>query len=89
MSQENIDIQRHILKKLYKIRAMGAKHFRIDNLVSGVPSHVRGTLKKEIENLIRKDYIRLYNRSKGALHLNLDKLPEILEFLEQTREANP
>ncbi len=68
---------------------MGAKHFRIDNLTSGVPSHVRGEVKKEIENLIRKDYIRWYNRSKGALHLNLDKLPEIIEFLQLDRGTNP
>ena len=89
VAHENIALQRKVLEKLTKQRIIGAKHIQIDNLICGVPSHLRGKLREEIENLVCKDYIRWYNRSNGSLHLNIDKLQEIHEFLEQTRGANP
>ncbi|HLD04715.1 MAG TPA: hypothetical protein VJG90_03265, partial [Candidatus Nanoarchaeia archaeon] len=75
-------IQQEILTRLLRRRVFGAKHIGIDTIVHGVPSHERGALRREVENLLRKGYIVWYNRSKGALQLNLARLQEIEEIAE-------
>ncbi len=79
----DIGLQKKLLIKMLNNRVIGAKHIRFDTIVSNVASHEKGALKKEIENLLKKDFLVWYHKSKKAIQLNKYKLKEIREFLEK------
>lgn len=70
MTKEDIGLQKKLLIKMLNNRVIGAKHLRFDTLVSNVPSHQKGDLKKEIENLLKKGFLVWYHKSKKAIQLN-------------------
>ncbi len=82
MPKEDTGLQKKILIKMLNNRIIGSKHIRFDTIVSGISSHQKGDLKKEIENLLRKEFLVWYHKSRKAIQLNKYKLKEIREFLE-------
>ncbi len=82
MAKENIQLQQKILMKLLKNKAIGSFHLRFETILSGVKRHEIGELEKTIYNLLKKDFLVWYSRSKKAFQLNKNKLQEIGEFLK-------
>lgn len=84
MAKENIQLQQKILMKLLKNKVLGSYHLRFETILSGVKRHEIGDLKKAIHDLLKKDLLVWYSKSKKAIQLNKDKLQEIREFLEKS-----
>ncbi len=73
-----MSIKRAILKKLFRHRYIGARHTEIRNAMKGFPPPLLNEVKKEIKDLIKKDYL-LSKMSTGEIHISLNprKLREI------------
>lgn len=71
-----MSIKRAILKKLFKHRYIGARHTEIRNAMKGFPPHLLKEVKKEIQDLIRKNYL-LAKISTGEIHVSLN--PKMLD----------
>ena len=79
----NLDYEKAVLRVMVVKRIWGSNHKRIQTLIrSGFPVSERGNIKKAINNLIRKNLIQRYSRSKNAIQLNKKKMAEILEKIE-------
>jgi len=68
-----------ILRKLYSKAAWGKGHMLIDNLKSGIPSHLRGYVSGVVKDLTKEGLIKLYGPTTHgqAYHLNIEKKSEI------------
>ncbi len=78
-----LEIKKHIVKKLVQWRKWGASH--TENILRGLPSHWRGG--KETKNVLKelvKNRWLLSAKKTGEIHysLNSEKANEILEFYE-------
>ena len=74
-------LEKYILEKMIRKRVIGSKHIQYDNILKSVESHKIGDLKKAIKNLLKKNYLIWYDRSRKAIQLNKYKLKEIKELL--------
>ncbi|OGM02298.1 hypothetical protein A3K72_03930 [Candidatus Woesearchaeota archaeon RBG_13_36_6] len=72
-----------VLRKLFRHRYIGAKHTDINNIVKGLPSHLRGRCKKIVQHLIRTEFL-LTKPTMYGLHISLnpEKLEEIKEIIK-------
>ncbi|MFH0986655.1 MAG: hypothetical protein V1911_01260 [Candidatus Micrarchaeota archaeon] len=77
-------IQRTILIKLCRRCCWGAKHTSFENLPKGFPKHLRGQVKNEAEELIRRGYLMKKPISYG-LEVSLNPAMKF-EIDEITRE---
>jgi hypothetical protein len=76
-----------LLKKLASRSAFGANHFTIETIERiGWKAHQRGDVKDAIHNLIRLGLLQWYNRNKGAIQINIDRLEEINELLREIHD---
>ncbi|MEE8358522.1 MAG: hypothetical protein V3R82_03845 [Candidatus Hydrothermarchaeales archaeon] len=76
-------LEKHILFKLYRNLYIGGRHTSEDNVVKGLPKHVRGEAKKALKSLIKRGYIRSKPTSYGLqISLNPRMIPEIKQNLE-------
>lgn len=60
-----------IVKKLFHHGYIGGKHTDIENLKKGLPSHVKGNIKKTAQELIKEDILISKPTSYG-LHVSLN-----------------
>ena len=62
----------------------GGKHTSIDNLASGIPSHLRGDAKDVAEDLIREGLLLKKPTGYGKhVSLNIDRMDEIDRIIEE------
>ncbi len=75
-------IARHIVRRLYSNCAWGNKHLLINRLKSWLPKHLRGQVNEIVKDLVRKEILVVYGRTKHglALHLNIKKKAEIENY---------
>lgn len=82
-----MNLRRHIIYRLHQRRAYGSKHLGKDVLLhSGVPSHLRGEVRKELDALIREGIVIYYDKGREAIQLNIEKTEEIRKILEEEDE---
>jgi len=63
----------NLIHKLWIHTCFGKGHMLIDNLVKGFPSHLKGLMKNDIENLVRKNIlIKKSTRHGYAVYINVD-----------------
>jgi len=76
-----------ILYKLYKDGKWGNKgHTPIENVGKGFPKHLRGEIKKLVDDLIKKEFLIKAKHNYGeGVSLNISKLKEIEELIEEHR----
>jgi len=65
------DIQRAIIRKLYRLDYWGGRHTSIDNLQKGFKGHIKGLVKKETKELIKQGLI-LCKPKPDSLHVFLN-----------------
>lgn len=76
----------HILKKLFDQRCWMHKHFNINNIQQGLPSHARDSriIKKAIDDLIKLGWLLSKPTHYGLeLSLNIEKKKDIEEYIEK------
>ncbi len=74
-------LEKHLLEKMLRKRIIGGKHITYENILSSIPRHEIGNLKDAIHELLKKEFLVWYDRSRRAIQLNLDKLNEIKKYL--------
>ncbi|MBN1502699.1 hypothetical protein JW930_04080 [Candidatus Woesearchaeota archaeon] len=76
-------IMKNILKKLYSKQAFGKGHLLFERLQSGIPGHLKGFTKPVLSDLIRKELVLFYGKTKygDAFQLNIKKLAEIEKII--------
>ncbi|HIH14291.1 MAG TPA: hypothetical protein HA224_03480 [Nanoarchaeota archaeon] len=82
MEEEIWKIRAVILRKLLKFGKIGGAHTEARNAIKGFPSDKIGQAKKELEWLIKKNYL-LCKPSTGEAHVSINSgmLPEIKTLL--------
>lgn len=87
MAKRDVEkIKLHILKKLFDQRCWMNKHFNINNLPQGLPSHARDSriIKKAVDELIKNKWLLSKPTYYGLeLSLNINKKKEIEEYIEK------
>ncbi|MFH1505934.1 MAG: hypothetical protein ABIE94_03000 [archaeon] len=77
-----MDLEKIILRKLFRRRVIGGKHTAIENLTKGLPKHIIGEAKKTVDCLIKKNLILTKQTSYGLqVSLNPEKIEEIYMML--------
>jgi len=77
-----MDVEKIILRKLFRRRVIGGKHTAIENLTKGLPKHKIGDAKKAVDNLIKKNFILSKHTSYGLhVSLNPEKIEKIYSLL--------
>ena len=76
-----------ILKKLKRRGKWGHAHTSIDNLMSGIPKHLRGHAKEVVDELIR-DGLLLVKPTSYGLEVSLnpsrkDEIDQIIDYLNR------
>lgn len=78
------DLEIAVLTKLYSRRRINTYHIRLDTVLKmGWKQHEKNLVKKAVENLIKKDFIRWVKRGKKALSINREKLREVRRLCEK------
>ncbi|MBI2129068.1 hypothetical protein HYU07_02410 [Candidatus Woesearchaeota archaeon] len=77
-------IKKNILKKLYSNEAFSKGHLLYERLMSGIPSHLKGSVEDVLKDLIKEELVSFYGKTKhgDAYQLNIKKLKEIEVLLE-------
>lgn len=72
-------IAKAIVRKLYSADCWGKGHMLVDRFKHGLPGHFRGDVDSVVDDLVRKDVILVYGRTKHglAVYLNIKKKAEI------------
>ena len=79
-----MDFRKHILRKLFRRRVIGGKHTAIEYVMSGVPGHAYGEVKKAAEDLIREGLIIPKPTNYGLqISLNPGRLEEIKRVISE------
>jgi hypothetical protein len=78
-------IRRHIVCRLVEKRAYVRGHLLGERLVHGLPSHLRGTGKFVLAQLVKEEIVLVYGPTKHgvAYQLNIEKLDEIERLLQE------
>lgn len=86
LSREDYEkVEKTIIKKLYSVKAWGKGHLLVDRFKSGLPSHLRGDVDSVIRDLLKKQIVLLYGKTKYgyAIYLNPKKIKEIEETIKR------
>jgi len=87
MPKADIDkFKLHILKKLFDQRCWMHKHFSINNIPQGLPSHARDSkiIKKAVDELIKAGWLLPKSTFYGLeLSLNINKKKDVEEYIEE------
>ena len=77
-------IKRNIVKKLYAYGAFTHGHLLFERLKQGIPSHLAGSVKEVLKDLMKDGIVVFYGRTKhgDAYQLNIKKLKEIEEIIK-------
>jgi len=77
--QDYLKIKKNILKRLYSNQAVSKGHSLYERLTSGIPPHLKGFVKAVLEDLVKKDLVLFYGKTKygNAYQLNIKKLKDI------------
>lgn len=77
-------IRRTIIRKLYSKKAFKKGHLLFVRLKSGIPSHLLGSVKDVLGDLVNEGLVVYYGKTKygDAYQLNIKKLKEIEEILD-------
>jgi len=76
-------LEKIILRKLFRRRIIGNKHTAIENVKSGIPSHLQGEAKNVTELLIKKGLILAKPTAYGTqISLNPERIEEIINIIE-------
>lgn len=72
-------IVKAIIRKLYSANCWGRGHMLIERFKSGLPGHFKGDVNAIVEDLVKKQIILVYGRTKFgvAVYLNIQKKSEI------------
>ena len=72
-------IAKAIMRKLYSANCLGKGHMLVDRFKSGLPGHFKGDVNAVVEDLVKKEIIFVYSRTKHGLtvYLNIKKKDEI------------
>ena len=78
-----LKIKKNIIKRLYANKAFSKGHLLYERLNSGIPSHLAGFVNQVLDDLIKKEIVIHYGRTKygDAYQLNINKLKEIEEII--------
>ena len=78
-----LKIKKNILKKLYSHQAFSRGHLLYERLQSTVPSHLQGSVKDILDDLIKNGLVLYYGKTKhrDAYQLNIKKLKEIEQII--------
>ncbi|MBU1076427.1 MAG: hypothetical protein KKH98_03995 [Spirochaetes bacterium] len=87
MEKEEIELK-HTATLFYRLYNNGKwdnkGHMPIENAVKGFPKHLRGDIKKLIENLVKKGFLAKAKHNYGeGISLRMIKLNEIEEIIEK------
>ena len=78
-----MDIEKIILRKLYRRRVIGGKHTAIEHLTKGLPKHAAGEAKNAVKELIKEGFVLQKPTSYGLqVSLNPEKIDEITKIIE-------
>ncbi len=81
MRQNNIPVW--ILQKMFRNRIICAKHISLEDLKTGLPSHVKDGIGKELKKLVKPNLLLTHPTSYGMqYHLNPQKINEIKKILK-------
>lgn len=79
-----MDLEKAILRKLYRHRIIGAKHTAIENLTKSLPKHIVGEAKESIKELIKEGFLLQKPTSYGLqVSLNPEKIDEITKIIDE------
>jgi hypothetical protein len=78
-------IRRHVVRRLYTKKAFVHGHLLSERLLHGVPSHLRGTAKRVLAQLVREEVVLRYGPTEhgAAYQLNIERLEEIERMLQE------
>ena len=63
----------NLIHKLWIHTCFGKGHMLIDNLVKGFPSHLKGQIKDDVDNLIRRNIlIKKPTRHGYSVYINVE-----------------
>jgi len=78
-----MDLKKHVLRKLFRRRAIGGRHTAIEYVMLGIPGHETGVAKKAADELINEGLIIPKPTSYGLqISLNPERLDEIRAIIE-------
>ncbi|MBI4919213.1 hypothetical protein HY837_04735 [archaeon] len=75
------ELEKYLLRKMLRQKVMGSKHISYNTILSGIPKHEIGDLKDAVNCLLKKGFLIWYDRGRGAIQINKDKLKEIKELV--------
>ena len=83
MDNEEKEVRKAILKKLFKHRYIGRRHTEIRNAVKGLPPEQLKEAKKQVILLIKEGYL-MSKPSTGEIHVSLNPrmIKEILKIIQ-------
>ncbi len=78
-----MNLDKVILRKLFRRRIIGAKHTAFEHVTAGIPKHFHGNAKDTAERLIKQGLILTKPTSYGLqISLNPERIEEIIELIE-------
>lgn len=77
------NLQKIILRKLFRRRIIGGKHTAFEHVTAAVPRHLHGEAKKAAAELIKQGFILAKPTSYGLqISLNPERIDEVLILIE-------
>ncbi|MFT4250579.1 MAG: hypothetical protein ACMXYD_04420 [Candidatus Woesearchaeota archaeon] len=77
---------RHVLRKLYRRRCIGAKHTAIENCYTGIPKHLQGKAKQTTKHLIQQGIIQTKNTHYGTqVSIHPERIEEVRNILSNNQ----
>jgi hypothetical protein len=74
----------NLIHKLWIHTCFGKGHMLIDNLVKGYPSHLKGQMKEDVDNLVRKNIlVKKPTRHGYAVYINVEHRLMIEQVLKK------
>ena len=76
------DVTIWILQKMYRNKIIGGKHISLQNLKTGLPSHIRGDADKKLKKLIKANLVLQHPTNyRMQYNLNHEKIEVIMKIL--------
>lgn len=78
------EIRAHIIFKLYRRNCWGEKHTAFENIIKGIPTHLKGDYEKVANQMIKERFLRPKPTGYG-LQISLEpaKSTEITKIAEE------
>jgi len=75
------DLEVAVLSKLLSRKRIHTYHIRFDTVLKcGWKAHEKHLVKKAVESLLKKDFLRWVKKNKKALSINKEKVTEIVKI---------